>query len=89
MTSMEARERLALISENLAEVLNPELIESVLAEGRNPRVYWGEFYNTLPLLRGIMLIVGSPSTRNGHDGTPSLWILRPSFENRTAAGSRL
>jgi hypothetical protein len=31
MTSMDAREKLALISENLAEVLNPELIESVLA----------------------------------------------------------
>jgi tyrosyl-tRNA synthetase len=38
---MEAREKLALISEGLAEVLNPELIESVLAEGRNPKVYWG------------------------------------------------
>jgi len=38
---MEAREKLALISEGLAEVLNPELIESVLAEGRNLRVYWG------------------------------------------------
>ncbi|KAF3398023.1 Tyrosine--tRNA ligase, cytoplasmic [Penicillium rolfsii] len=30
-----------LIKENLGEVLNPELIESILKEGRNPRVYWG------------------------------------------------
>ncbi|KAL5338812.1 hypothetical protein BJX70DRAFT_388377 [Aspergillus crustosus] len=36
-----AQARFDLISENLAEVLNPELIESILAEGRNPRVYWG------------------------------------------------
>ncbi|KAE8361795.1 hypothetical protein BDV27DRAFT_147522 [Aspergillus caelatus] len=26
---------------NLAEVLNPELIESILIEKRNPRIYWG------------------------------------------------
>jgi len=57
MASMEARERLALISENLAEVLNPELIESVLAEGRNPRVYWGSFHDVLSSLLGIMLTV--------------------------------
>jgi hypothetical protein len=37
-----AQARFDLISENLAEVLNPELIESILAEGRNPRVYWGK-----------------------------------------------
>ncbi|KAL2863252.1 tyrosine--tRNA ligase TYS1 [Aspergillus lucknowensis] len=36
-----AKARLDLIVENLAEVINPELIEQVLAEGRNPRVYWG------------------------------------------------
>jgi hypothetical protein len=47
MASMEAREKLALINENLAEVLNPELIESVLAEGRNLRVYWGSFHDIL------------------------------------------
>jgi hypothetical protein len=37
---MEYQERLALINENLAEVLNPELLEQPLAEGRNPRIYW-------------------------------------------------
>ncbi|RFU31828.1 hypothetical protein B7463_g4523, partial [Scytalidium lignicola] len=39
---MELQEKLALINENLAEVLNPELIEQILAEGRRPRVYWGQ-----------------------------------------------
>lgn len=34
--------RFDLIRENLSEILNPELIESVLAEGRNPRIYWGK-----------------------------------------------
>ncbi|KAK3938683.1 hypothetical protein QBC46DRAFT_161028 [Diplogelasinospora grovesii] len=38
---LDAKARYALISENLAEVLNPEIIEGILAEGRNPRVYWG------------------------------------------------
>jgi len=38
---MEYQEKLALINENLAEVLNPELIERPLSEGRNPRIYWG------------------------------------------------
>ncbi|KAI9932549.1 hypothetical protein ASPWEDRAFT_101510 [Aspergillus wentii DTO 134E9] len=36
-----AKARFDLISDNLAEILNPELIESILVEGRNPRVYWG------------------------------------------------
>ncbi|KAJ6145049.1 hypothetical protein N7470_008944 [Penicillium chermesinum] len=36
-----AKERFDLINDNLAEILNPELIESILAEGKNPRIYWG------------------------------------------------
>ena len=40
--ALSATERFALIKDNLGEILNPELIESVLAEGRNPRVYWGK-----------------------------------------------
>lgn len=36
-----AKSRFDLINDNLGEILNPELIESILAEGRNPRVYWG------------------------------------------------
>ncbi|CAK7201329.1 Tyrosine--tRNA ligase cytoplasmic [Sporothrix eucalyptigena] len=34
-------EKLALIYENLAETINPEIIEGVLDEGRNVKVYWG------------------------------------------------
>lgn len=41
MATLNAQERFALINENLAEVLNPEIIESVLEEGRNPKIYWG------------------------------------------------
>lgn len=43
-----AKERFDLITANLAEVLNPEIIEGILAEGRNPRVYWG--MHSLPFL---------------------------------------
>ncbi|KAK7393996.1 Tyrosine--tRNA ligase cytoplasmic [Neonectria punicea] len=41
MATMEPSERLALIRENLAEVLNPEIIEKILNEGGNPKIYWG------------------------------------------------
>ncbi|KAF6819377.1 tyrosyl-trna synthetase [Colletotrichum plurivorum] len=37
----QAQERFALIQENLAEVMNPEILEKILAEGRNPKIYWG------------------------------------------------
>lgn len=40
--ALSAEQRFDLIKENLGEVLNPELIESILKEGRNPRVYWGK-----------------------------------------------
>lgn len=45
-----AKQRFALISENLAEFLNPEIIEKILAEGRDPKIYWGMFvcYRPLP-----------------------------------------
>ncbi|KAI1419128.1 tyrosyl-tRNA synthetase [Xylaria sp. FL1777] len=39
--SNNAGERIALIKENLAEFLNPEIIETIVNEGRNPRIYWG------------------------------------------------
>lgn len=41
MSGQSTEERLALIKENLAEVLNPEIIESILAEGKTPKIYWG------------------------------------------------
>ncbi len=40
-TTPEAR--LALIRENLAELLNPEIIEKILNEDRNPKIYWGMY----------------------------------------------
>ncbi|TGJ79957.1 hypothetical protein E0Z10_g8811 [Xylaria hypoxylon] len=41
MAALNAGERLGLIKENLAEFLNPEIIETIVNEGRNPRIYWG------------------------------------------------
>lgn len=37
-----AKERLSLINENLQEILNPELIETILEKGDAPRIYWGK-----------------------------------------------
>jgi hypothetical protein len=39
--SLSKEERLALIRVNLAEVLNPEILENVINEGCDPRIYWG------------------------------------------------
>lgn len=44
MTTLTVPEQLALIKENLSEVLNEEIIESVLKEGRPLKIYWGKFY---------------------------------------------
>ncbi|KAF4455163.1 tyrosyl-trna synthetase [Fusarium albosuccineum] len=41
MANLSSEERLGLIRENLAEVLNVEIIESIIKEGRNPKIYWG------------------------------------------------
>ncbi|KAL2132364.1 hypothetical protein VTI74DRAFT_3905 [Chaetomium olivicolor] len=41
MTASDADTRLALIKENLAEVLNEEIIKQILDEGRHPKIYWG------------------------------------------------
>lgn len=41
MANQEVSEKLALINENLAEVLNPEIIQGILNEGRNVKIYWG------------------------------------------------
>lgn len=41
MASLTKEERLALINENLEEALNMEIIEEVLAQGRDPKIYWG------------------------------------------------
>ncbi|TLS25136.1 hypothetical protein PpBr36_07034 [Pyricularia pennisetigena] len=41
MASLSKEERLALIKENLEEYLNIEIIEDILAQGRDPKIYWG------------------------------------------------
>lgn len=41
MASIPTSERLALIRENLAEILNPEILEQIVEQGRNPKIYWG------------------------------------------------
>lgn len=39
---MNNDEKFALITENLAEVIRPQLIHDVLAEGRPLKIYWGK-----------------------------------------------
>ncbi|KIE01467.1 tyrosyl-tRNA synthetase, partial [Metarhizium majus ARSEF 297] len=41
MGDASAKEKFDIIRENLAEVLNPEIIEKILDEGRHPKIYWG------------------------------------------------
>jgi tyrosyl-tRNA synthetase len=41
MAASSHSEGLATITNNLAEVLNVEILEGVLAEGRSPKIYWG------------------------------------------------
>ncbi|KAF2499299.1 tyrosine tRNA ligase [Lophium mytilinum] len=40
-TAMSIEEKKALIESNLQEVLNPEIIDAVLKEGRPLKIYWG------------------------------------------------
>lgn len=42
MAALDSDQKLALIKENLAEVLNEEIIKQILDEGRSPKIYWGE-----------------------------------------------
>ncbi|KAE8153392.1 hypothetical protein BDV25DRAFT_136994 [Aspergillus avenaceus] len=48
MSEMSAQERSALIRENLAESLNFEIIEDILKDGRNPKIYWGTACTSSP-----------------------------------------
>lgn len=41
MAQMAAEDRIALISENLAECLDFDMIEKIINEGKDPKVYWG------------------------------------------------
>jgi tyrosyl-tRNA synthetase len=42
MAGLSVEQKLKLINENLQEVLNPEIIEKVLKEGKELSLYWGE-----------------------------------------------
>jgi tyrosyl-tRNA synthetase len=41
MADLSVEEKLKLINENLAEVLNPEIIETLLKDGKEISLYWG------------------------------------------------
>lgn len=41
MAQMPAEERIALIKENLAETLDFDIIEKIINDGKDPKVYWG------------------------------------------------
>lgn len=41
MAPMAAEERIALIKENLAETLDFDMIEKIINDGKDPKVYWG------------------------------------------------
>lgn len=43
MAQMAAEERIALIKENLAEWLDFDMIEKIINEGKDPKVYWGTY----------------------------------------------
>jgi tyrosyl-tRNA synthetase len=43
MAAADSDKRFALIKENLAEVLNEEIIKKILDEGQHPKIYWGTF----------------------------------------------
>lgn len=76
MAVLGAEEKFALISENLAEVLNPELIQRILAEGRNVRVYWGMLVQTSNCFL-LSLKISQELLRLGvHTARTSLLLLR-------------
>jgi len=55
MASLGTPEKLELIKENLVEVLNLEIIESVLTSGRNPKIYWAMCFFHLVLISGRLV----------------------------------
>lgn len=76
MAEMNAAKRFALIKENLQEILNPDIIEGILAEGRNPKIYWGTtqhfFFHAI---YGQLLKSSFPIDRNESHWQTSLRIL--------------
>lgn len=47
-TTMNNDEKFQLITENLQEVIRPQVIHDVLAEGRPLKIYWGMSQRSLP-----------------------------------------
>jgi hypothetical protein len=46
-TDMSAAERLSIVTNNLQEILNPEIMEDVLNKGEKPlTIYWGMLKGT-------------------------------------------
>jgi hypothetical protein len=66
MAALNADERISLIKENLAEFLNPEIIETIVNEGRNPRIYWGN----LPLYVFHVICIGLTKLLDLFQGLP-------------------
>lgn len=48
-TGLQTNTHFLQINSNLAEFLNPEIIQDILKSGRNPRVYWGTAVRTMRL----------------------------------------
>ncbi len=71
MATLSAAEKFAIIKENLEEVLNPEIIEQVLAE-RELKVYWGESPRPLELELFLTFtffwLLGTATTGRPHTG---------------------
>lgn len=75
MANLGIPERLELIKENLVEVLNVDIIEDVLASGRNPKIYWGMchlfFLVILSYLKILIIslnLTGTAATGRPHCG---------------------
>lgn len=94
MAAADASEKLALISENLTEILNPEIIEKILAEGRHPKIYWGtlarrwrwRYSLAYPYKRTKY---SQRLSRHRYNWPPSLRLLCPRHQNRPVPGRRL
>ena len=50
---MNNDEKFALITENLQEVIRPEVIHDVFAEGRPLKIYWGNPSPSKPRIRPL------------------------------------
>jgi hypothetical protein len=88
--ALSAEERFDLIKENLGEVLNPELIESILKEGRNPRVYWGKGCPPSHVtFNGQLICALFPFSRYRYNWQASLRILRRRAQDCAATRRRM